>query len=95
MNRNRYFLVVEYKDKTVLEVFTNRDKWRDAFERYSDAAKTDKDILRVVQLERGNTGLMSAGFVFDRIDETFDAGKKGGLTGEAKILTFPKRKDGA
>jgi hypothetical protein len=91
-NHNRYFLVVEYRDNMQLYVFAKRDKWRDAWEYEHAKAKIDKQCLRVVQFELNQLGFIQAGFSFSRIGDGVSPQENGGLTGEAKILTFPRRK---
>jgi hypothetical protein len=92
--RSTYYLVVVLKDRTHLESFMRADECRDAFDTYDENSKTNAYILRVVSFEKDERGLMKTGWVYDRIEGSLNKPKDGGLTGEAKILTFPKRKGG-
>jgi len=89
MYRPRYHVVSVWKTRTLVTTFRNKTKAEKLF--HSLSQSLSPNLYRVV-MTREEAGSTEPVWGDDRLDKLLDKPKEGGLTGEAKILTFPKRK---
>ena len=87
----RYYVVSVWHDATMVTTFRREKKAEALFHSLSQSPNTELYRVAMIRDEEGRTTDVRCD---DRLDKLVVKPKDGGLRGEAKILTFPKRKDG-